>query len=128
MNKLEAHMMEIIIYYLPELIRQIEKTGVEEFRRELNVRYKRGIHINLSPKELDEASSQIKQAVFDTVTTMAAMVLHDEFGFGQKRLERFIRRFTLKSECLMGGFVTWQDYLDIIRQETGLDLKIRINE
>ena len=25
MNKLEAHMMEIIIYYLPELIKQIEK-------------------------------------------------------------------------------------------------------
>ena len=25
MNKLEAHMMEIVIYYLPELIKQIEK-------------------------------------------------------------------------------------------------------
>lgn len=108
--------------------RQIEKIGMEAFRKELQTRNRTGISVKLTPKEIDEASTKIKEMCLDTVCTMTIAVLHDEFGFGQKRIKQFMDRYRSKSECLMGGFVSWQDYLDTIKEELNVNISIRLNE
>lgn len=109
-------------------LRQIEKIGTEEFRKELNTRRRTGIAVNLSPKELNDCSEKIKAMCLDTVLTMSVLVLHDEFGFGKKRIRQFFDRFTLKSSCLEGGFASWQDYMDIVKNELGFKITIRMND
>lgn len=109
-------------------LRQIEKIGTEEFRKELRTRSRMGLAIRVTPKEMDDASQKIKEMCLDTVLTMAVAVLHDEFDFGKKRIQRFFDRYKLKSSCLMGGFVSWQDYLDTIKEELDISIRISLNE
>lgn len=42
-------------------------------------------------------------------TSMTLIVLHDEFGFGPKRLQRFQERFESQCDCLTGSFCSLDD-------------------
>ena len=59
---------------------------------------------------------------------MSCMVLRDEFGFGQKRIKQFFDRFNLKTECICDGDVIWDDFIDALREETGIEFSIRENK
>lgn len=63
----------------------------------------------------------------DTVIVLAVATLHDEFEFGQKRCQRFMDRMSTKADCLTEDMCTWQDYVEAIRAELGLELQIRVN-
>lgn len=63
-----------------------------------------------------------------TVTILSAYVLHEKFGFGKTRLDRFIHEFNFQSECLMDDYFTWEDQIEVLRQECGLNLEIRKND
>ena len=51
---------------------------------------------------------------------MTCMTLRDEYGFGYDRMNRFIHRFNLKTECLVDGYVNWKELQETIREETGI--------
>ncbi|MBP0068138.1 hypothetical protein JYQ79_15505, partial [Anaerobutyricum hallii] len=70
----------------------------------------------------------IKNQTLDTVNILTAMTLHDEFGFGAARIERFRKRFDFKTECLMEDYVTWLEMIDALKKETGLEYAIRMND
>ena len=106
----------------------IKEGGQQALEQEIKFRGARGINTSLAVKELDIASQKIKEMTLDTVIAMTIAVLHDEFGFGQTRCQRFMNRFELKSQCLIDGLATWDDYVDMIKKEIGLDIKIRENE
>ena len=82
----------------------------------------------LPKNAIDECVSKIKANTIDTVTILSAMVLHDEFEFGKSRIQRFVDRFNKKAECIMDDYATWEDQIQILREECGLDFKIRRNE
>lgn len=79
-------------------------------------------------EELAAGSQNIKNMTFDTMLAMSLMVLRDEFDFGKKRLERFKDRFTEKAASLAEDYCTWLDIVDVLKEETGIDLEIRINK
>ena len=78
-------------------------------------------------EELAAGSQNIKNMTFDTMLAMSLMVLRDEFDFGKKRLERFKDGFAQKATSLTDDYCTWLDIIDTIKDETGIDLEIRIN-
>lgn len=55
------------------------------------------------------------------------MTLKDEFGFGTKRINQFIKRFNDKTECLVDGYTTWAEQIQAIKEENGIELEIREN-
>ena len=65
---------------------------------------------------------------FDTMLSIRLMVLRDEFDFGKKRLERFNDRFAQKATSLADDYCTWLDIVDVLKEETGIDLEIRWND
>lgn len=71
---------------------------------------------------------KIKEMTMDTFTVLCVAVLRDEFEFGKKRCERFIERMNLKAECLIGDMVTWNDFIENIREDLGIELQIRRND
>lgn len=101
--------------------------GIEELEKEVRFRNRTGVSLNLTRQELAAGSQNIKNMTFDTMLAMSLMVLRDEFDFGKKRLERFKDRFTQKAASLAGDYCTWLDIIDTIKDETGIDLEIRIN-
>ena len=108
--------------------RIVEKDGLEGLEEEIRYRNITGIHTGLARKELEKATTRIKEMTLDTFTVLSVAVLRDEFEFGRKRISRFIERMNLKAECLVDDMVTWKDFTDDIRQDLGIDLRIRRND
>ena len=100
----------------------VKKGGVEALEKEIRFRNVTG------KKDLDKATVKIKEQLLDTVTVLSVATLHDEYDFGAKRCERFIERFNIKAECLVDDMASWDDYIQAIREELGLELVIRKNE
>ncbi len=44
------------------------------------------------------------------------------------RLDRFIHEFNFQAKCLMDDYFTWDDQIEVLRQECGLNLEIRKND
>ena len=94
----------------------VREGGVEALEEEVRARGAMGLQTSLTMKELDDAGIMYKENVVDTVLALAVEVLHDEFGFGTERLQRFVNRFRFKASCL-GAFVKWKDIQDNIRDK-----------
>ena len=105
------------IYAMEYAVKRIKEVGLEEFEKELAWRGHTKVGIALSPEEIRKQSDAIQAFVHKTVRILAMIVLHDEFGFGHDRLERFNDRFNKKTEGLLDNYVTWDDYAKILEDE-----------
>lgn len=110
------------------IMKLIEDKGMEEAKKELAVRRAMFIPLEINQTQLEESVEKIKMNTIDTVLIMSCMVLRDEFGFGQKRIKQFFDRFNLKTECICDGDVIWDDFIDALREETGIEFSIRENK
>ena len=63
----------------------------------------------------------------DTFTILGVAALHDAFGFGEKRCQKFMDKMGEGAEYLMNDLATWEDYIGAIKEELGMNLKIRWN-
>lgn len=106
----------------------VKERGIEGLEEEIKFRNATGIHTMLAKKDLEKATKKIKEMTIDTFTILSVATLRDEFEFGKKRLNRFIERMNLKAECLMDNMASWQDFIDTIKEETGIELRLRRND
>lgn len=105
-----------------------KEKGIEELEREVTMRRITNLPSSVSRKALDECIVNIKNNVVDTFVILLAATLHDEFEFGQKRVQRAIDRFNDKAECLADDYCTWGDYIQTIKDELNIELNIRVND
>lgn len=96
----------------------------EALAKEIKMRGLTNVPITVPKRIIDDAVAQIKVNTLQTVLVMLVAVLHDEFGFGQKRCQQAIDRFNAKAECLADDYCDWQDYMDVIKEELGITLSI----
>lgn len=54
----------------------------------------------------------------EVLNCMALIVLHDEFGFGTKRLNQFQKAFENQAECLSGEYVSIDDMKQLVVELT----------
>ena len=106
------------------LLEKAEKDGIDAARKELEWRGASGVPLAVKKADLDKWCEDEKANTVATVALMAATVLNDEFEMPPEEIDRFWRRFTDKTECLMGHFVNWQELLETLNEETGLGLTL----
>lgn len=109
-------------------LRIAKEKGIEALEREVRFRNKTGISIPVDMEQLNAASNKIKEMTLDTFTILTIATLHDEFGFGEKRCQRWLDRMNKKAECIIDDFAEWEDYIQAIKEELNMDLKIRWNK
>lgn len=100
--------------------------GIDGLEEELKFQNATKIPTAVSREACDLCITKIKENTIDTVIVLMAATLHDEFGFGQKRVQQAINRFEEKAECLTDNYCTWKDHMDAIKDELGIELKIRM--
>lgn len=106
-----------------DLARRITREGgLEALEKECRFRGVTGIHTSLARKDPDKASEKIKQLVSECCVIMAIAVLHDEFGFGQKRCQKFMAGMDKTSDYIDQGLAEWIDYVQAIKEELGIEL------
>lgn len=108
-------------------LRIVRQGGIEALEKECKFRNVTGVHTSLAVKDLDKASKQIKEMTLDTFTILGIAVLHDCFGFGQIRCQRFMDGMDKGAEYLAEDLATWPDYINSIKEQIGIDLEIRWN-
>ena len=102
--------------------------GIEELEKDLKMRKVVDLPIPVSKKALEECINNIKNNTVDTFVILMIATLHDEFGFGEKRIQRAIDRFNFKAECLADDYCSWDDYIQTIKDELGIICDIRKND
>lgn len=97
---------------------------VEALREEAKKRGAYNIPLALNKSDADDFSNKVKSAVLDSVLVLSLLVLHDEFDFGTKRLDRFKARFNEKADCFNKGYSSWDETLGILKNECGMELEL----
>ena len=110
-------------------LRIVESDGIDGLRKEIQYRRIEGLSINMRKKDVEEMKLRITCRVVDLIGVITCLTLHDEFGFGRSRCERFLERLNLKVRCLIepdtaGEAPTLEDYLRLAKDEIGLELEI----
>lgn len=109
-------------------LRIVRDGGLEALEKEIRFRNISGIHTSLAAKDLDKASEKIKEMTLDTFTIIGIAALHDAFGFGEKRCQRWMDKVMEGADYLVDGLATWEDYISNIKERLNLDLQIRWNK
>ena len=105
-----------------------KEQGIDGLEEELKRRKAYNIPVRIGEKELQAFTDNAKNMMLDTILILASVTLHDEFGFGHDRLNRFKERFNFKAECIGDSFTDWQDQIEILKEECGLEYSIRFND
>lgn len=105
--------------------RLVKERGIEALDEEIRYRGITRIHTQLAKKELEKATEQIKMNTLDTVLLLTLHTIRDEFGFGEKRLQRLLDKMEKRASCLIGDMATWEDFRKVIQEETGIEVDVR---
>lgn len=102
----------------------VSERGVEALAEEIKFRGLTNVPITVPRSAIDKSIAQIKQTTLETFLIMLCAVLHDEFDMGQVRVQRAVDAFNRKVECLADNYCTWQDYVDVIKEELNINLTL----
>ena len=105
-------------------LRIAEEKGIDGLREDLKLRGAINLPIPIDEKLLNEFVYDIKDNVVNSMLILMAATLHDEFGFGEKRVQRAVDRLLFKASCLTGDYVTWNDIIEDVKQELNIELEI----
>ena len=105
-------------------LRIAKEGGIEALEKEAKFRQVTNLPSDVKMESARKAFTQIRENTADLVMAMTLATLRDEFGFGTKRLQRYIERFEGKMDCINEDYVTWMDIVDNIEEETGVKLSI----
>ena len=103
MSKEEIARYEGMAYAL----RIAKKDGIEGLEAEIKKRGITGISINMSHKEMEKATENMRNMMFDTFLCFTIGILHDCFGFGKARANKFKNHFFEGSQFLEDGVLAW---------------------
>ena len=105
-------------------LRRIRDIGADEFEKELKMRNGNHISVVWTPDEIEKSLKPYKDRLVAFMITMAVAVLHDQFGFGNKRAGDFRNRFMEKIDCINGSYVTLEDHMEMVKKEIGIDVSV----
>lgn len=109
-------------------LRVAKEKGIDGLEEEIKFRGATNAPLTISREKYGEFADNVRLATLDSVMCLSCVTLRDEFGFGKKRLQDYIDRFKLKTSCLVGDYTTWEEQQEILREEVGIDVKIRWND
>ena len=71
-----------------------------------------------------EATRDAARQVLALTLGLPVMVLHDKWGFGSKRCERFVEQLTGLYQSYVEGYISLDDVRDTLKEETGCEIKL----
>lgn len=105
-------------------LEQIEKIGLEEFKKEMEWRCNHRVSFKFTVQEFKEALVRMSNWHYETCNVMFLLTLWDEYDFSKEDLHRLNNRMSEKMRCLNDKYATWDDYKKILKDETGIDVSL----
>ena len=77
---------------------------------------KKGNIENVVAGAITETQQKIRFDTINDLMIMSLMVLHDKFGFGEKRLKKFHTEIANLGECLIAGTVNLDEIKEYLQE------------
>lgn len=117
-NKVEQARRDAMDY----AYRLVKKEGIEALEKRVDRNRKTIAPAFVSEKAIEDFTIEVKANCVITFTCAMAMILRDKYGFGNKRMSEFITYFYDICESIDGSWLTFNDIIETIKEETGVDL------
>ena len=105
-----------------------KEKGIEGLEQEIKRRGRTVAPCLIPQKEMDEFTLKVKKNATGVVTALSEMVLRDKFGFGTMRMNRFKDYINELADSIEKDYLTVNDVISTIRDETGIDLEFEKND
>lgn len=79
----------------------------------------------LTQDQIDQIKKEAADEAFKLLIAVPATVLHDKFGFGRIRLDRFFHYMFGWVEDIQNGIVSIHDVLEICEKEAGITIQTK---
>ena len=94
--------------------RRIEKEQAKKGKATYNITAEQLRQIKIDAYKYEaEQFAKVREAMINTainvILNASCIVLADEYGFGQKRLQKYSDRMMAQMECITGGYVTLEE-------------------
>lgn len=109
-------------------LRLAKEKGIDALEEDLKMRNAIDLPLRVSKADLSKFSENVKYNIVFYIKVLMAVTMHDEFGFGNKRIKQMFKRFDLKAECLADDYTTWDEQVSIIAEECGINMKFGIKD
>lgn len=80
---------------------------------------------DIKRKAVKETVDRVSREAFERMMVLSLLVLRDEWGFGSKRMERFIDRLSELIEDVSEGRLSMDDIADALEEELGIEFMWR---
>lgn len=85
---------------------------------------RKGMNPALAAMKAEHKNNMLIRASHKANMLLTIMVLHDKFGFGEKRLFRFIDEEAKLLEAYNEGYLNVQDIEDTLKEEVGIEVRL----
>jgi hypothetical protein len=109
-------------------LRIVQEGGIEALEKEIQYRGISGISLNLTQKEIQDASWKANVRATEVAITISLVTLMDEFKMSRSQLHKFKVAFdenVLKAVNNDKSMDILQEYIGRIRDEVGIEISIR---
>ena len=109
-------------------LRCVNEGGVEKLQEEIRIRGRfPDLPSQITLEKCLEIERRISEYVFSTVLLCSLEALMCEFEYGQKRLERFVKRFQDITDCMLDEQVNWEDLIEEMQDVVGCTIELGSN-
>jgi hypothetical protein len=109
-------------------LRIVQDGGIEALEKEVQYRGISGVSLNLTHKEIQDASWKVNVRATEVAIAISLVTLMDEFCFSRSQMCKFYEAFDKKvlDACNSDRSMDiLQEYIDRIREDVGIEITIK---
>lgn len=103
----------------------VKDGGIEALEKEIEYRNITGVSLNITRKELEEATTNVRLRATEVAIAISLITLLDEFCFSKYQARKYKEVFDKQVESILNDEATLDDYLKRIKEELNIELVIR---
>lgn len=104
-------------------LKYAQKYGVDGLEDQARIRGIIGLPVPYTKEEMDEMAIATKVVMSSSIRVGILSVLHDAFGFGEKRLRRFNESYDKLFDYLSHGWIAWMDLIEELKKTVNIDIE-----
>ena len=105
-------------------LRVAKEKGIEELEKDLKMRNATKIPVAVQRKDVMSLVGELQENCYKTALLMMSFIVHDQFGFGKKRLSKIMDKFDEAAHDLEEGWISWDDIIEIMEDECGMKYSV----
>ena len=102
------------------ILEKVKAEGIEAAEKDLEMRGIRHIPLKVKESDLRKFEASEKANTIKSMLLISIYCMHDEFDFDEPEINRFIKLFNSRAECLVKEYVSWKEIQQTMAEETGI--------